>query len=92
MGDPRVVAALLIAAASAALVARLAFGLGGRAGRALLVVGAVVLVVANVRIEAFSDVGRLVSGATLGFAVGAVVGLVRFGLPGGRRSRDRGPH
>jgi hypothetical protein len=91
LGDPRVVAALLIAAASAALVARLAFWLGGRAGRALLVGGLAVLVVANVRIEAFSDAGRLLSGATIGFVLGAVVGLIRFGLPASRRIRAAGP-
>jgi hypothetical protein len=81
-----VVVGLLVAAASAALLARLAFWLGGRPGKAVLAGGLVVLLVANVTIEAFSDAGRVLSGATVGFVVGAVVGVIRFGLPP-RRSR-----
>ncbi|GAA2720831.1 hypothetical protein [Cellulomonas aerilata] len=90
MGDPVVVAALLIAAASAALVARLAFWLGGRAGRTVLAGGVVLLVVGNVMIEAFSDAGRVLSGATVGFVLGTLVGLLRYGLPASRRARGGG--
>jgi hypothetical protein len=40
--------------------------------------------VANLTIEAYSDAGRIVSGATLGFVIGAVVGVIRFGMPSRR--------
>ena len=91
MGDPGVVVGLLIAAASAALLARLAFWLGGRGGKVLLGGGLVALLVANLMIEAFSDAGRVLSGATVGFVVGAVVGVIRYGMPSSRRSRADGP-
>jgi hypothetical protein len=90
VGDPLVVAGLLIAAATAALVARLAFWLGGRAGKAVLAGGLVALLVANLTIEAFDDAGRVLSGATIGFTVGAVIGVIRYGMPPSRRSRALG--
>ncbi|WP_298455468.1 hypothetical protein [uncultured Cellulomonas sp.] len=92
MADPVVLAFVLGAAAAAALVARLAFGIGGRRGLALLVGGFVVLAVANLLAMPFTDPGRIASGAVIGFLVGALVGLVRFGAPTGRRDqgRDRG--
>ena len=89
MADPLVLAFVLGAAAAAALVARLAFGIGGRRGLALLVGGFAALAVANLLVMPFTDPGRIASGAVIGFLVGAVVGLVRFGAPTGRRDRDR---
>jgi hypothetical protein len=84
-----VVAGLLVAAASAALVARLAFWLGGGACKAVLAGGALLLLIGNLTIEAYSDAGRILSGATVGFTVGAVVGLIRYGLPRSRETTDR---
>jgi hypothetical protein len=87
VGDALVVAALLIAAAGAALEARWAFWLGGRGGQAVLAGGLVALLVANLTIEAFSDAGRVLSGATIGFTLGALVGAIRFGMAPSRSSR-----
>jgi hypothetical protein len=84
MGDPFVVALLLIAAATAALVARLAFWLGGRRAWVILLGCCVALTVVNVTAPAFSDATRIASGGAIGFTVGTVVGLVRFGVPGRR--------
>ncbi len=88
MGDPLVIALLLAAAATAALVARFAFWLGGGRAWAILLACFVVLTAVNVSVPAFSDAARVASGAAIGFALGVVAGLVRFGLPGGRRVRD----
>jgi len=85
MGDPLVIALLLIAAATAALVARLAFWLGGNRAWAILLACFVVLTAVNVTAPAFSDAARVASGAAIGFAIGVVAGLVRFGLPSNRR-------
>ena len=81
MADPTVVALLLGAAAAAALVARLAFWFGGRRGFALLVAGFAALAVLNLAMEAFSAGGRIASGALIGFVVGTLVGLARYGMP-----------
>ena len=81
MGDPLVIALLLVAAATAALVARLAFWLGGRRAWLILLGCFVVLTAVNVTAPAFSDAARVASGAAIGFALGTVAGLVRFGLP-----------
>jgi hypothetical protein len=89
MGDPTVVALLLGAAATAALVARLAFWLGGRRGFALLVVGFAVLAVLNLAMPAFSNAGRIASGALIGFVVGTLVGLARYGMPTSRGAGSR---
>jgi hypothetical protein len=86
MADPLVIALLLIAAAAAALVARLAFWLGGGRAWAILLACFVVLTALNVTAPAFSDAARVASGGAIGFALGVVAGLVRFGLPGGRRA------
>jgi hypothetical protein len=86
MGDPTVVALLLGAAAAAALVARLAFWLGGRRGFALLVAGFALLALLNLTMPAFSDEGRIASGAAIGFVLGTLVGLARYGMP-----KSRGP-
>lgn len=83
--EPLVLALLLAAAATAALVARLAFWLGGRRAWALLAVCFVGLTVVNVTAPAFSDAARIASGAAIGFALGTVAGFVRYGMPSGRR-------
>ena len=90
MPDPTVVALLLGAAAAAALVARAGFWFGGRTGVAILGGGLAALAVVNLSLEPFSDPGRIASGAAIGFVLGAVVGLVRYGAPrrGGPGSRD----
>ena len=85
MGDPVVVALLLVAAATAALVARLAFWLGGRRAWAVLLAGFVVITAVNVSAPAFSDAARVASGAAIGFTLGTVAGLVRYGMPSDRR-------
>jgi hypothetical protein len=85
VAEPLVVALLLAAAASAALVARLAFALGGGRAWAILVVTFVILTALNVTAPAFSAAARIASGGAIGFAVGTVVGLVRFGMPTSRR-------
>ena len=89
MGDPTVVALLLGAAAAAALIARLAFWLGGRRGFALLVVGFAVLAVLNLVMPAFSNSGRIASGAAIGFVLGTLVGLARYGMPKSGRAGSR---
>jgi hypothetical protein len=81
MGDPIVVALLLGAAAASALAARLAFWFGGRRGFAMLVVGCALLAVLNLAMEAFSNGGRIASGALIGFVLGTLVGLARYGMP-----------
>jgi hypothetical protein len=85
MGDPVVVALLLAAAATAALVARLAFWLGGVRAWVLLLTCFLLLTAVNVTAPAFSDAARIASGAAIGFALGTVAGLVRFGIPTSRR-------
>lgn len=85
MGEPLVIALLLIAAATSALVARLAFWLGGVRAWVVLVTCFVLLTAVNVTAPAFSDAARVASGAAIGFAIGTVAGLVRFGLPTSRR-------
>ena len=91
MAEPLVIALLLAAAATAALVARFAFWLGGARAWAILVGCFVVLTAANVVPPAFSDATRIASGAAIGFAIGVVVGLVRYGAPGGRRASSVPP-
>ncbi len=81
MGDATVVALLLGAAAASALVARLAFWFGGRRGYVLLVAGFAVLALLNLAMEAFSAGGRIASGALIGFVLGTLVGLARYGMP-----------
>ncbi|WNB85703.1 hypothetical protein [Cellulomonas sp. ATA003] len=88
MPDAVVLAFVLAAAAAAALVARLAFVIGGRGGLSLLIGGFSVLAVANLVMMPFTDPARIASGAALGFVIGAVVGLVRFGAPFTRRPGD----
>ena len=88
MGDPLVVALLLIAAATAALVARLAFWLGGGRAWAILLGSFVVLTAVNVTAPAFSDAARIASGGAIGFTLGTIAGLVRYGLPGSRTRID----
>jgi len=85
MGEPLVIALLLAAAASCALVARLAFWLGGVRAWVVLVTCFVLLTAVNVTAPAFSDAARVASGAAIGFAIGTVAGLVRYGLPTSRR-------
>jgi hypothetical protein len=85
MGDPLVIALLLIAAAAAALLARLAFWLGGVRAWVLLLTCFLLLTAVNVTAPAFSDAARVASGAAIGFALGTVAGLVRFGVPTSRR-------
>jgi hypothetical protein len=85
MGDPLVIALLLVAAAAAALVARLAFWLGGGRAWAILLAAFAVITTVNVTAPAFSDAARIASGAAIGFAIGVVAGLVRYGLPASRR-------
>lgn len=76
-----VIALLLAAAGTAALVARLAFWLGGARAWVLLVACFLVLTALNVTAPAFSDAARVASGAAIGFALGTVAGLVRYGMP-----------
>ena len=90
MGDPQVVALLLGAVAGAALVARLAFWVGGRLGYAIVLGGFVVLALVNLSLEAFSDPARIASGAAIGFTVGTVVGFARFGMSDSRRTGRTG--
>ena len=90
MGQPTVVALILIAAAGAALVARAAFGLGGGRGLALLGGGLAALAVLNLVLPAFSDAARVASGAAVGFVIGTVVGVVRYGVPRRRPPSDAG--
>lgn len=85
MGEALVIVLLLVAAATCALLARLAFWLGGERAWLLLLVTFVVLAAVNVTVAAFSDAARVASGAAIGFALGTVAGLVRFGLPSRRR-------
>ena len=85
MAEPLVIALLLAAAGTAAMVARLAFALGGGRAWAILVVSFLVLTVLNVTAPAFSDAARIASGGAIGFALGTVAGLVRFGMPTSRR-------
>jgi Na+/melibiose symporter-like transporter len=90
MADATVVALLLGAAAAAALVVRLAYWFGGRTAYTVLGVAFALLAVLNLSLPAFSDAGRVASGGALGFLVGVVAGLARYGMPrsGGPGSRD----
>ena len=49
-----------------------------------------VLTAVNVTVPAFSDAARVASGAAIGFALGTLAGLVRYGMPRRRSTpRDR---